>query len=219
MVQIIIMAITAAVSIASLALSIINYCGQRPHLKINIHSKNDCFFAIAGSKETGTYNYVSILHFNIVNASPVKITINNTHLVIGKEKYLLSDSGAKWESVDFRYKNEEGIFESDEIYRDFNSTFIRLPLEVEPYDSIAVSAIYYLKQNNLGDNVKAKLVLDSAIGTISKKIVLSEYSYEQLKHEFENVTQYQRSIVDAGIIIPSQNQETASSDSLEDCTT
>lgn len=216
--QIIFPAIAVAVPAASLALSLVKYYKKRPHLKINIDNKSDCFFAVVGSKGADIRNYVSILHFDIVNSSPVKITISNAYLMIDKEKYLLADSDGKWESVNFFYENEEGAFESDEIYRDYDSTFIKLPLEIAPYQSISASAIFYLRQSNLGENVKAKLILGTAIGKIRKKIVLSEYSYEQLQHEFENVTQYQRSIVGTRIIMDSQDQETASSDNLEDCT-
>lgn len=198
MAQIIAMIITAVVSVASLVLSIVNYFSKKPHLRIKINDKNrDCFYTIVGSEDSTVYHYVSNIHFNIVNDSPVKITINDIYLSINKEIFLLIDTESDyWNSIVYLIEDGNGEFGRDEIYRDVRKNYIKLPLKIDPYDSVTLSAIFNSTQNNLGNRVKAKMVLTTAIGTISKKVILSEYGLDHLNYELDNISQFQRSIVD-----------------------
>lgn len=209
MAQIITMIITAVVSVASLVLSIVNYYDKRPHLKIKFNDKKrDCFYTIVGSENLATYHYVSWLHFNIINDSPVRITINNVYLLINKEIFLLADTeNDYWNSVDYLIRDENGEFGSDGIYRDAQKGCIKLPLKIDPYDSVATSALFSSIPNNLGQKVKAKIVFATAIGTIKKKVILSEYGLEHLNYEFDNISQFQRSIVDIEEIKISKDYE------------
>ncbi len=196
--QTITMIITAVVSVSSLVLSIVNYFNRRPHLKIKINNKKlDCFYTLAGSEKDEVYRYVSIIYFNIINNSPVKITINNVLLKIKNEFYLLSSNDKNcWNSINFFEKMKDGHFESDEIYRDLKSSCIRLPMRIEPYDSTMVSSVFNSNPKNLKGKVKAKIILNTAIGSICKRVILSEYGLKHFNHEFESVSQFQRSIVD-----------------------
>lgn len=202
------MIITAVVSVASLVLSIVNYFDKRPHLKIKFNDKKrDCFYTIVGS-ENHVYHYISWLNFNIINDSPVKITINDVYLLINKEVFFLVDTEADyWASVDYLIKNEKGVFDSDGLFRDAREHCIKLPLRIDPYDSISTSALFNSIPNNLGRKVKAKIVFVTAIGTIRKKATLLEYGIEHLNYEFDSILQFQKSIVDIGKIKVSKDYE------------
>lgn len=197
MTQTITMIITAIVAVASLALSIVNYFSKKPHLRINIDNKGyDCFYTIACTKNKSLH-YISFIHFNIINDSPVKITVNNIHLLLNKEILFLTDTqNDYWRSVDFLIKNKDGEFIKSDIYVDYSEPDIKLPLKIEPYDSISVSTIFDFVPNNFSGNIKAKLVFDSAVGTIYKKINLSEYKQTTLMYSMDNICKQKRSIVD-----------------------
>lgn len=209
MAQIITMIITAVVSVASLVLSIMNYFNKRPHIRIKIDDKNrECFYCIIGSDNSAVYRYVSWIRFNIINDSPVRITINNIYLCAKKEVFLMADTEADyWSSIDYLIKDENGTYSSDGLYRDVQKQCIKLPLKIDPYDSATTAAIFNSIPNNLSGRIKAKIVFATAIGTIRKKVILSEYGLEHLNFEFDNIAQFQRSIVDMAKIKLSKDYE------------
>ena len=189
--------ITAIISLLSLLLSLANYQKNKPKLKIEIANKKwDCFFGktITNSIRPSV-SYICGAQINIINNSPVAITITNAHMIVGKESLRLIDNRNKyWETVAFFFKDENGELTTDgsEIY--YKENGLTVPIEVNPYDTVTVFVLFHNFPVKISRKCKGTLILNTAIGKIKKKISMIEWDENYQEADYRDYLCYCRSL-------------------------
>ena len=191
--------ITAIISTISLALSFMNYWHRKPKIRISISdSKHDCFFAKKQMGQTNQYECIAGGYINIINNSPVSITLNELSLKVGKENYgLIDKSIVHWQEVELFYKGKNGKWITDGSVVPYEQYGLLLPRKVEAYDAFSCHVLFRNFPAKMTKKCKGTLILNSAIGKIKKRVVLYEYNQEYCNYEWKDIEQYQRSIASA----------------------
>lgn len=179
---------TAIISSVSLYISIANHWRSKPKLKLKITDKNwDCFFGLANSC------YVAGAKISIVNNSPVSITINKINLVVKKEKLRLIDKrNPYWSGVEFYYNDCNGNLTMDLAGINYAESGIELPYKLNAYDTLTVHVLFHDFPVKIKGKCKGKLVMDTAIGNVSKRVTLVEYDRNYQNEDYRDYLQYCR---------------------------
>lgn len=190
--------VTILVSTLSLILSIVNYWNIKPKLKIEIIDKKyDCFFGRAMLKEdTSKTNNICGALINIVNNSPVSITISDIYIEIEKEIFQLIDNkNDYWECVEFLYwDSKKGEFTTDGSAIYYKETGMQLPHKIDAYDTITAHVLFHNFPIKYKKKCRGKIILRTAIGKISKRVRLIEYDENYQNESVKWYLQYSRSL-------------------------
>lgn len=188
--------VTAVISSLSLLISLFNYWISKPKLRIEITDKDwDCFFGKVLHEGTNIQSYVGGAQINIVNNSPVSITLNRINLVVGKESLCLIDNKNKfWESVEFYFLDDNGELTTDGTGIDYVDCGLKLPLKINAYDTITAYVLFHNFPSKQKKQCKGKIVLNTAIGKVKKKVKLVEYDKSYLEIGYREYLQYCRSL-------------------------
>lgn len=188
--------LTIIISTISLIIAIFTYWTSKPKLKIEITDKEwDCFFGKVLHEGTNIQSYVGGAQINIVNNSPVAITLNRINLVVDKERLCLIDNKNKfWECVEFYFLDDNGELTTDGTAIDYVESGLQLPLKINAYDTITVFVLFHNFPSKKKKRCKGKIVLYTAIGKVKKKVKLVEYDKSYLEVGYREYLQYCRSL-------------------------
>lgn len=188
--------LTAIISSASLIISIFNYWNKKPKLKIEITDKDwDCFFGKVKHESSSIESYIGGAQINIINNSPVAITINAINLIVNDEKLRLIDNKNKyWESVEFYFVDDNGELTTDGSGIYYAESGLILPYKINAYDTITAFVLFHNFPAKLKKKCNAKIVLHTAIGRIKKRVKMVEYDKDYMQSDYRDYLQYCRSI-------------------------
>lgn len=188
--------LTIIISTISLIIAIFTYWTNKPKLKIEITDKEwDCFFGNVLHEGTNIQSYVGGAQINIVNNSPVAITLNRINLVVDKERLRLIDNKNKfWECVEFYFLDDNGELTTDGTAIDYVESGLQLPLKINAYDTITVFVLFHNFPSKKKKRCNGKIVLYTAIGKVKKKVKLVEYDKSYLEVGYREYLQYCRSL-------------------------
>lgn len=188
--------LTIIISTISLIIAIFTYWTSKPKLKIEITDKEwDCFFGKVLHEGTNIQSYVGGAQINIVNNSPVAITLNRINLVVDKERLRLIDNKNKfWECVEFYFLDDNGELTTDGTTIDYVESGLQLPLKINAYDTITVFVLFHNFPSKKKKRCNGKIVLYTAIGKVKKKVKLVEYDKSYLEVGYREYLQYCRSL-------------------------
>ena len=188
--------LTIVISTMSLLISIFNYWTSKPKLKIEITDKDwDCFFGKVLHEGTDIQHYIGGAQINIVNNSPVAITLNRINLVVGKETLRLIDNKNKyWECVEFYFVDDTGELTTDGSGIYYAESGLILPLKINAYDTITAFVLFHNFPSKHKKRCKGKILLSTAIGKVKKRVKLVEYDKNYLEADYREYLQYCRSI-------------------------
>ena len=188
--------LTIVISLLSLLLSILNFWTSKPKLKIETTDKDwDCFFGKVLHEKTNTKSYIGGAQINIINNSPVSISLNRINLIVFNETLRLIDNkNGHWECVEFYFldDNDELTTNGSAIY--YAESGLSLPLKIGPYDTITTFVLFYNFPAKQKKRCKGKIVLSTAIGKVKKRINLIEYDKSYMEADYREYLQYCRSI-------------------------
>ena len=165
-------------------------------MKIEITDKKwDCFFGKVLHEGTNLQHYIGGAQINIVNNSPVAITLNKINLVVDKENLRLIDNKNKfWECVEFYFLDNDGELTSDGSGIYYAENGLELPLKINAYDTITAVVLFHNFPSKHKKQYRGKIVLSTAIGKVKKKVKLVEYDKNYLEEGYRDYLQYCRSI-------------------------
>lgn len=188
--------VTAVISSLSLLISIFNYWTNKPKLRIDItDEKWDCFFGRVLHEETNIQSFVAGAQINIINNSPVSISLNRINLVVGKETLrLIDNSNDFWECVEFYFLDDNDELTTDGTGIYYSENGLSLPLKINAYDTITAYVLFHNFPAKYRKKCTGKIVLSTAIGTVKKKIKMIEYDKDYLEPDFRDYLQYSRSL-------------------------
>ena len=186
------------VSVASLVIAILSYRLKSPKIKIRIMNKKfDCFFGnvLCEHNEKVHKNRVSGIRLRLINNSPSEISIMGIVLKCNKEIYRLIDcKNDYWTIVEFVFPDADGKESSDGSAIYYSNEGINLPLKLSAYDGKDIAALFYHFPVSIKKKVRAKVVVQTAVGVKSKSIVLREYNERYFNDDYRDYLQYMRSI-------------------------
>ena len=188
--------LTLVISTISLLISVFNYWTSKPKLKIEITDKEwDCFFGKVLHEGTNLQHYVGGAQINIVNNSPVAITLNRINLVVGKERLRLIDNKNRyWESVELYFVDDNGEMTTDGSGIYYSESGLSLPRKINAYDTITAVVLFHHFPSKQKKQCNGKIVLGTAIGKVTKRVKLVEYDKNYLEANYRDYLQYCRSI-------------------------
>ena len=144
---------------------------------------------------TDIKSYVGGAQINIVNNSPVAITLNRINLIVGKETLRLVNNKNKfWESVEFYFIDDKGELTTDGSGINYAESGLELPLKINAYDTITAFVLFHNFPSKQKNQCRGKIVLSTAIGKVKKKVRLVEYDKNYLEEGYRDYLQYCRSI-------------------------
>ena len=191
--------VTAVISIISLFISISSFWHSKPKLKIEITDKKwDCYFGtVIHDENTSDTLQIGGAKINIINNSPVAITISRICLAVGKERFQYIDNQIPfWETVEISFKDNTGEWTTDGSAIYYSKTGISLPVKINAYDAMTVDVLFHNFPIKIKKKTRGKIELYTAIGRVSKKITLIEYDKNYLEEGYRDYLQYQRSLGD-----------------------
>ena len=185
-------------SVSSFVIAVLSYRLKTPKIKIQImNKKTDCFFGKVRSEhnENVSSSRISGVRLRLINNSPSEISVINFVLKCNKEIYRLIDySNHYWEIVEFVFPDEKGeeISDGSAIY--YGNSGVTLPFKLSGYDGKDIVALFYHFPLSIKKQAKAKVIIQTAVGVKTKRVILKEYDKDYMNYEYEDVMQYYRSI-------------------------
>lgn len=191
MIQNIAVCLSAAIALVSLTISLMSFKQKMPKLKIGIADPEyDCFFG-----RTQNVEKIAGCRINIINNSPVAITVNDVKLKVGNEVLRLIDlNNEHWDEVEFYFYTQENELTTDGSAINYCTNGISIPTKISPYDTVSGYVLFHYFPSRFNGNCRATLILNSAIGLIRKKIVLREYDKDYCISDYLDFLQYCKSI-------------------------
>ena len=189
--------ITAIISTISLILSFANYWKSKPKLKIEIADKKwDCFFGkVIHTNRSNSEDFICGAKINIVNNSPVSITISEANMIIEKEKLpLIDNNNSYWEIVEFFFEDEDGELTTDGSGIYYKESGLSFPFKLSAYDTVTAYVLFYPFPTKYKKKCKGIFVLNTAIGKVKKKINLVEYDKDYQEESYREYLRYCRSL-------------------------
>jgi hypothetical protein len=189
--------ITSLISLASLVISINNYLINKPKLKVIISDKDcDAYFGDVCAKDDKVVSTnVAALEINIVNNSPVDIFIKDIKLKIKDDFHRLVDnSNPFWEDVYFFYYNDQGEKEWDGAGINYSLRGVQAPITVKSYTILSGVCLFYDFPNVYSRKKYGKVVLNTAVGKIGKRVKFIKYDSSYISSEMKDVKIYTKNI-------------------------
>ena len=187
--------INIVVTSVTLIITILTYIVRKPKLKIEITDKEwDCFFGIVVLEKTGRPYSVCGANINIVNNSPVAITVNTIEIIVNKEKLKLINKNNKyWENCEFVFfdENQKLAPSLDICYAQHG---LEVPFKIQAYDTVTAVVLFHNFPVRIKKKCRAKISLGTAIGRISKNVKMVECDGNYLESSYRDYLQYCRSI-------------------------
>ena len=187
--------VTAVISIISLLLSFANYWNNKPKLKIKITNKKwDCFFGKVLREKDGFFsNIIGGAYINIVNNSPVSITVSNICLKINEESLRLIDCrNPYWSDIEFCFKDNNGNWSTDGTSIGYSQEGKVFPFKIKAYDSISCVVLFHAFPAKYKKECRGQLILNTAIGKVKKNISLIEYDENYEEEGYRDYLQHYR---------------------------
>ena len=118
--------------------------------------------------------------------------------MIEKEKHeLILKDNKYWEYIEFYYKDKNEEWTTNGFAVPYGMKGLLLPQKIEAYDAFSCCVLFHNFPALIRKKCKGTLVMDTAIGKIKKRIILYEYDEDRFEYEWENVKQFERSLVSA----------------------
>jgi hypothetical protein len=138
---------------------------------------------------------VAALEINIINNSPVDIYIKDAKLKIRKDYHGLVDcSNPFWEDIYFFYYNDKGEKEWDGSGINYKATGLQLPTVVKSYTILSCLCLFHHFPDILSLKLNGKVVLNTAVGKLSKKVKFRKYDANYVSAEMKDVEIYLKNI-------------------------
>lgn len=185
--------VSTIIAASALIVSIRAYKRGVPKLKLEIEDpKYDCFFGDVRYKNIEAR--ISGIRFILRNESSACIEIFGMELKVNNEFFRLIPADIEmWEEVSFLVDDSnEGRIE-DYVSIPYLDEGIRIPLVIDGFHSYVGYALFHDFPARITGKVKAKVYIKTAVGTITKKIVLREYDNTFSEKEMMEVEQFIRS--------------------------
>ncbi len=172
-----------------------NFWNGKPKLTIKqTDNRHDSFFGQVKQGHSDDYNCIAGAYINIINNSPVSITLGTVYLVIGKEKFDLIDrDNDYWNDVVFYFKDKDGRVTSDGSAIPYQDDGLMFPRKLDSYDTISGCVLFHNFPAKIRKRRRGKLVCNTAIGKVKKTLTLHEYNEVYSRYEYKDILQYERS--------------------------
>lgn len=140
-------------------------------------------------------NRVSGIRLRLINNSPREVLIMGIELKRNKEFYRLIDcTNDYWKVVEFVFldANGEELSDGSAIY--YGNEGINLPLKLSAYDGKDIVALFHNFPVRIKKKVRAKVIIQTAVGVKTKSIKLCEYDERYINDDYRDYMQFLRSI-------------------------
>lgn len=196
-VQMVTVCISAIVAVVSLVISILGYMRQKPKLRIVITDpKEDCYYGWRKVFEDDSrYARVGYVRMSLVNCSPVTIGIEDINLNV-KSSCLrrVRNDNEYWAETELYYLDNNGSMKSDGACIDYENEALRFPSRINAYDTVSGVVLFHNVPTQVKDKARGKIVLRTAIGTLTKRIRIREYNETLLDYMTRDAYDYFASI-------------------------
>lgn len=185
--------LTSIISLVSLIISLKNYLINKPKLKIIISDKStDAYFGLVCVKDDKVVNTnIAALEINVVNNSPVDIYLKDIKLKIGKDYHRLVDKdNSFWEDAYFFYHNDRGEKVWDGSGINYKSEGVQIPTIIKSYTILSSTCLFHDFPTVSSKFQYGRVVINCAVGKISKKIKFMKYDANYISSEMKSVKIY-----------------------------
>lgn len=185
--------VTSIISLVSLLISLKNYLINKPKLKIIISDKStDAYFGSVCAKDDKVVNTnIAALEINIVNNSPVDIYLKDIKLKIGKDFHRLVDKDNPfWEEAYFFYHNDKREKVWDGAGINYKTEGIQVPTIIKSYTILSSTCLFHDFPIVSSKFKYGRIVLNCAVGKITKKIRFMKYDADYTSSEMKSVKVY-----------------------------
>lgn len=182
--------ITSIISLISLIISLKNYLISKPKLKIVISDKQcDAYFGnVCANNENIVNTKIGAAEINIINNSPVDIFIKDIKLKIGKDYHrLVYKNNSYWEYIYFFYYDNNGEQMWDGCGINYKRLGFRMPNKVKSYTILSGICLFHDFPNIQSKTKCGKIVMDTAVGKVTKKVKFIRYDSDYISAEMKNV--------------------------------
>lgn len=171
------------ISIISLYIAIKAYRLNVPKFKIEII---DSFYGATKIEDGELTNYMAGVRARIKNNSPASFTISDVGLLFNNEYYSLAFKNLSlYANVEFYYFDKVAGITTDGSYVDYENEGLELPFNIKKYDTKDFVSLFVFFIKSDEKKLKAKLIIDTAIGKKKKRVILNKYDYEYAFSEEE----------------------------------
>lgn len=190
--------ISAIIAIVSLIVSIKVYFRDTPKLRVEIEdSEYDCFFGnvFLEGDEKPRESRISGVRIRIRNSSSANIEAQSIHLRIGNELYRAIPNNIEcWRNVTFASNRADEERTSCNYCISYDTQGIHVPVTVKGFGFMEGYVLFYNFPARIEQTVRAQIIIQTAVGTVKKRIILKEYDETFEKQEWKEVEQYFKSI-------------------------
>lgn len=193
--EIIAIVITSIISTFSLVISIKTYILNKPKIKIELTDKDsDAYFGTVCLKNGKTAStLIGFVQLNIINSSPVDISIRDIRLKVGKTYHRLIDKKSSyWHGCYFYYLDENGEEIWDGCCVDYDKYGIDIPNKVKSYSIISGTCLFYHFPIIDSNSKNCNVVLYTAVGRISKRIKMKKFNEKYVSSEFKDMELFEK---------------------------
>ena len=185
--------LTSMISLVSLIISLKNYMINKPKLKIIISDKStDAYFGTVCAKDDKVVKTnIAVLEINVVNNSPVDIYLKDIKLKIGKDLLRLIDKDNPfWEDAYFFYHDDKGEKVWDGSGINYRSGGLNVPTIIKSYTILSSTCLFHDFPIVSSEFKYGRVILNCAVGIISKKIKFMKYDANYISSEMKSVKVY-----------------------------
>lgn len=193
--EIIAIIISSVLSTISLIISIKTFIINKPKIKIELTDKDcDAYFGKVRLKNDKTSpTLIGFVELNIINNSPVDISIKDIKLKVGKTYHRLIDkNNSYWHDCYFYYLDESGEDVWDGCGINYDECGIVIPNKIKAYSILSGSCLFYHYPIIDSSHKKCKIVLYTAVGKITKRINMKKYDEKYISSEMKDVELFQK---------------------------
>ena len=187
--------ITSMISLISLIISLKNYLISKPELKIVISDKQcDAYFGdVCAKNESIVDTKIGAVEINIINNSPVDIFIKDLKLKIGKDYHrLVCKNNSYWEDIYFFYYDNNGEQMWDGCGINYKQAGVDMPNKVKSYTILSGICLFHDFPNTNSKTKFGKIIMDTAVGKVTKKVKFIRYDSEYISAEMKDVKLYMK---------------------------
>lgn len=191
--------LTSLISLCSLFLGIINYFVAKPKLKVIISDpSSDVYFGLVSTGNDKIINtMIGAVDINIINNSPVDIYIKDISLKVGKDIHrLIWKDNHFWNDVYFFYYDENGEKQWDGSGICYKSQGVKIPCKVKSYTILSGLCLFHDFPNSKDKTIKGKVILNTAIGKVVKRVKFIRYDENYVSAEMKEVELFRKNYID-----------------------
>lgn len=191
--------ISAILSLISLIISIKSYQISKPKLKIVVtDKKSDVYFGrVCLSNDSVASTLIGAIEISIINNSPVDIFVKDIKLKIGNDCHkLVFRDNPYWEDIYFFFYNENGEKMWDGVGINYQSVGISMPVKIDSYTILSGVCLFHDFPNIDSKSQKGKVILDTAVGKVAKKVKFIKYDKNYISNEMKEVELYRKNFIE-----------------------